>query len=91
MSEPSTPSAHFNSKICGKKIEFSENDKNLISSALSVIWNKTHKKVNMCRFENNRVVLSYLRNEGCLYFDLIDRESLPDIKVKILYKFFFKA
>jgi|1185.fasta_scaffold1181972_1 hypothetical protein len=84
LEEPSTPSAHFNSKIRGKKIELTDKDNKLVSDALSVIWNKTKKKVDICRFEKDIVTVSYLKNEGRLYFDLSDQESLQDIEVKVL-------
>jgi hypothetical protein len=36
-----SPSSIFNSRVHGKKIELNENDKSLISKALSLIWIKT--------------------------------------------------
>ncbi|CAB4417970.1 unnamed protein product [Rhizophagus irregularis] len=75
LKEPSTPSAVFNSKIRGKKIELTKNDNKLISNALSLIWSKTNKKVDICRFEKDMATVTYLKNEGRLYFDLFDQES----------------
>ena len=80
MSKPT--SATLNSKIRGeKRIEFSEDDKNLISTALSLIWQKTEKKVEVCWFERDKVRLSYNKNEGYTYFDLNDQAS--DFSVEV--------
>jgi len=72
-----TPSATFNSKIRGKKIEFAEDEENLISKALSFIWIKTNKKVKSCSFEKCRATI-FFGKEGRAYFDLVDREFLSD-------------
>lgn len=84
LKEPTTPSTHFNSKIRGKKIELTGKDNKLVSNALSLIWNKTNKKVDTCRFEKDMATVTYLKNEGRLYFDLFEQESLQDIEVKVL-------
>lgn len=83
LKEPSTPSAVFNSKIRGKKIELTKNDNKLISNALSLIWSKTNKKVDIYQFEKDMATVTYLKNEGRLYFDLFDQES-QDTEVKVL-------
>ena len=65
----------LNSKICGKKIDFfSDDNENLISIALSLIWLKTNKKIKSCIFEKDWVRVSCRKNEGHAYFDL--QESL---------------
>lgn len=81
-----TPSATFNSKIRGKKkIEFASEHKNIISIALSLIWLKTDQKVEYCWFEKDKVRISYSKNEGRAYFDLLDDEDfLSEFVVKPL-------
>ncbi len=59
----------------GKKID----DENLILSALSLIWIKTNKKVESCCFDQDRVRMSFKKNEECVYFDL--QESLSDFAI----------
>ena len=59
----------------GKKID----DENLILSALSLIWIKTNKKVESCYFDQDRVRMSFKKNEECVYFDL--QESLSDFAI----------
>ena len=69
--EAPTPSSIFNSRVRGKILEFNENDKSLISEALSLIWIKSNKKVDSCLFEKNRVMLS-CNKVGRIYFDLVE-------------------
>lgn len=59
----------------GKKID----DENLILSALSLIWIKTNKKVESCYFDQDRVRMSFKKNEECVYFDL--QESLSGFTI----------
>ena len=70
-----TPSSVLNSKIRGKKIVLPDNDENIISAALSLIWIKSNKKIESCMFEQDKVKISYKKNEGCVYFDLQEQES----------------
>ena len=80
-----TPSSAFNSKIRGKKIVFSPEDENLISTALSVIWTRTNKNVESCYFDKDKVRLSFKKNEGRVYFDL--QESLSEVIIFVLALF----
>ena len=68
-------SSCLNSKIRGKKIFLSDDDENLISNALSLVWIKTNKKIQLCFFEEGRVKIEYKKNEGRIYIDL---QSLSD-------------
>jgi hypothetical protein len=64
----------LNSKIRSKKFVFSsEEDENLISTALSIIWEKTDKKVESCHFDKDKVRMCFKKNGGRLYFDLQDK------------------
>jgi hypothetical protein len=54
-------------------LNYSEDDKNLISTALSLIWKKNDKKVELCQFDNDKVKLSLKNNEGHVYFELQDK------------------
>ena len=66
-----TPSSALNSKIRGRKVEFlSEDDERLITIALSLVWIKTKKKIELCNFDQDKVRLFYKKNEGRVYFDL---------------------
>ena len=67
-----------NERVRGKKIEMSSEDRNLISKALSIIWQKTDKNVKSCFFEKNKVRLVYKKNKGRTYFDLFDELSLEN-------------
>lgn len=78
-----TPSSALNLKIRGKRITFSPEDENLISTALSLIWIKTNKSVESCYFENDTVRLCLKKNEGRVYFDL--SESLASISEVIIF------
>ncbi|PKC59689.1 hypothetical protein RhiirA1_469088 [Rhizophagus irregularis] len=71
-----TPCSVLNSKIRGKKVYLPDDDESLISTALSLVWTKTDKKIDSCTFEQDRVRMSYKKNEGCIYFDL--KESLSN-------------
>src|SRR5579884_2885869 len=71
-----TPCSVLNSKIRGKKVYLPDDDESLISTALSLVWTKTDKKVDLCIFEQDRVRMSYKKNEGRIYFDL--EESLSN-------------
>jgi len=64
-------------------------DENLILSALSLIWIKTNKNVESCHFNQDRVRMSFKKNEGCVYFDL--QETLSDFEFinKVSDKIFF--
>ena len=62
--------ASSSTKILGKRLKFSELDKNLISNALSFIWLKTNKKIEACRFNENNATVTYINNEGHAYFYL---------------------
>jgi hypothetical protein len=77
-----TPSSTFNLKIReNKKIELSPEDHDLISTALSLVWTRTGKRVEACYFENEKVRLSYSRNEGRLYFDLQESLSVSTVSM----------
>ena len=66
-----TSSSTLNSRIRGKKVEFlSDDDEKLITRALSFVWIKTNKKIEACNFDQEKVKVSYKKNEGCVYFDL---------------------
>src|ERR1700722_9837837 len=66
-----TPSSTLNSRIRGKKVEFlSDDDEKLITRALSFVWIKTNKKIKACNFNQEKVKVSYKKNEGRVYFDL---------------------
>src|ERR1700722_14357316 len=66
-----TPSSTLNSRIRGKKVEFlSDDDEKLITRALSFVWIKTNKKIEACNFDQEKVKVSYKKNEGHVYFDL---------------------
>ncbi|UZO00593.1 uncharacterized protein OCT59_011716 [Rhizophagus irregularis] len=71
-----TPSSAFNLKIRGKKVELLPEDEELISLALSIIWTKSNKKIESCNFDQDKVRLSFKKNEGRVYFDL--QESALD-------------
>ncbi|GES76469.1 hypothetical protein GLOIN_2v1781828 [Rhizophagus clarus] len=71
-----TPCSVLNSKIRGKKVYLPDDDESLISTALSLVWTKTDKKIDSCTFEQDRVRMSYKKNEGRIYFDL--EESLSN-------------
>ena len=71
-------SAISNERVRGKKIEMSSEDRNLISKALSIIWQKTDKNVESCFFEKDKVRLVYKKNKGRTYFDLFDKLSLEN-------------
>jgi hypothetical protein len=61
----------------GKKIS-SEDDKNLISKALSLIWIKTNKEVESCYFDKDKVRLTFKKDEKCVYFDLQESLSIEN-------------
>jgi hypothetical protein len=66
-----TSSSTLNSRIRGKKVEFlSDDDEKLITRALSFVWIKTNKKIEACNFDQEKVKVSYKKNEGRVYFDL---------------------
>src|SRR3984957_3500539 len=66
-----TPSSTLNSRIRGKKVEFlSDDDEKLIIRALSFMLIKTNKKIEACNFDQEKVKVSYKKNEGRVYFDL---------------------
>ena len=65
-----TPCSVLNSKIRGKKVYLPDDNESLISTALSLVWTKTDKKIDSCTFEQDRVRMSYKKNEGRIYFDL---------------------
>ena len=71
-------SAVSNERVRGKKIEMSSEDRNLISKALSIIWQKTDKNVESYFFEKDKVRLVYKKNKGRTYFDLFDELSLEN-------------
>ncbi|UZO27062.1 uncharacterized protein OCT59_019271 [Rhizophagus irregularis] len=71
-----TPSSALNLKIRGKKVELLPEDEELISLALSIIWTKSNKKIESCNFDQDKVRLSFKKNEGRVYFDL--QESALD-------------
>ncbi|GET50617.1 hypothetical protein GLOIN_2v1877145 [Rhizophagus irregularis DAOM 181602=DAOM 197198] len=71
-----TPSSALNLKIREKKVELLPEDKELISLALLIIWTKSNKKIESCNFDQDKVRLSFKKNEGCVYFDL--QESALD-------------
>ena len=71
-------SAVSNERVRGKKIEMSSEDRNLISKALSIIWQKTNKNVESYFFEKDKVRLVYKKNKGRTYFDLFDELSLEN-------------
>ncbi|EXX59435.1 uncharacterized protein OCT59_024670 [Rhizophagus irregularis] len=81
--EALTPSSIFNSRIRGKIIELDEHDQSLISEALSIIWTKTHKKVESCLFERNKATV-FCNKNGRIYFDLVEREELSSLEYKKL-------
>jgi hypothetical protein len=55
-------------------MEINETDKNLIASALSLIWIKISKKVKSCLFERNKATV-YCNKSGRIYFDLVKELS----------------
>ena len=65
-----TPATAFNSKICGKRVELSSDEKNLLLTALSIIWLKTNKNVELCIFDQDKVRLTYGKNGERVYFNL---------------------
>ncbi|CAB5185092.1 unnamed protein product [Rhizophagus irregularis] len=71
-----TPFSALNLKIRGKKVELLPEDEELISLALSIIWTKSNKKIESCNFDQDKVRLSFKKNEGRVYFDL--QESALD-------------
>ncbi|GET63635.1 hypothetical protein GLOIN_2v1875277 [Rhizophagus irregularis DAOM 181602=DAOM 197198] len=71
-----TPSSALNLKIRGKKVELLPEDEELISLALSIIWTKSNKKIESCNFDQDKVRLSFKKNEERVYFDL--QESALD-------------
>ncbi|GES83023.1 hypothetical protein GLOIN_2v1781828 [Rhizophagus clarus] len=88
-----TPCSVLNSKIRGKKVYLPDDDESLISTALSLVWTKTDKKIDSCTFEQDRVRMSYKKNEGRIYYDLeeslsnftfIDKLHLIVIKIQSL-------
>ncbi|PKY35074.1 hypothetical protein RhiirB3_455420 [Rhizophagus irregularis] len=93
-----TPCSVLNSKIRGKKVYLPDDDESLISTALSLVWTKTDKKIDSCTFEQDRVRMSYKKNEGHIYFDLeeslsnftfIDKDNLAELQhYKSLYELY---
>ncbi|GBB96233.1 hypothetical protein RclHR1_27070001 [Rhizophagus clarus] len=93
-----TPCSVLNSKIRGKKVYLPDDDESLISTALSLVWTKTDKKIDSCTFEQDRVRMSYKKNEGRIYFDLeeslsnftfIDKDNLAELQhYKSLYELY---
>ncbi|UZO14003.1 uncharacterized protein OCT59_005475 [Rhizophagus irregularis] len=86
-----TPSSALNLKFRGKKVELLPEDEELISLALSIIWTKFNKKIESCNFDqDNKVRLSFKKNEGRVYFDL--QESALDFTFinKVFHKALFK-
>ncbi|GBC33777.2 hypothetical protein GLOIN_2v1881506 [Rhizophagus irregularis DAOM 181602=DAOM 197198] len=85
-----TPSSALNLKIRGKKVELLPEDEELISLALSIIWTKSNKKIESCNFDQDKVRLSFKKNEGRVYFDL--QESALDFTFinKVFHKALFK-
>ena len=67
-----TSSSALNAKVRGNKVFLSDDDKNLISTALSLIWIKTNKRIESCIFDQDRARITYKNNEGRMYFDLKD-------------------
>ncbi|RGB23534.1 hypothetical protein C1646_774339 [Rhizophagus diaphanus] len=49
-----TPCPVLNSKIYGKKVYLPDDDESLISTALSLVWTKTNKKIDSYTFEQDR-------------------------------------
>jgi hypothetical protein len=80
--EVPTPSSVFNSRV-RNKMEVNENDKGLISNALSIIWRKTNKKVESCVFERNKVTVC-CNKSGRIYFDLVE-EYDESVEAKVLF------
>ncbi|UZO24414.1 uncharacterized protein OCT59_016716 [Rhizophagus irregularis] len=86
----------LNSKICEKKVYLSDDNESLISTALFLVWTKTDKNIDLCTFEQDRVRMSYKKNEGHIYFDLeeslsnftfIDKDNLAELQhYKSLYE-----
>ena len=83
--EVPTPSSVFNLRV-RNKIEVNENDKSLISKALSIIWMKTNKKVESCLFERNKATVC-CNKSGRIYFDLVE-EYNESVETKVLSFFF---
>jgi len=83
-----TPSA-LNLNIRGRVIELLPEDNDLISIALSIIWKKTNKEVESCNFDQDKVKLSFKKNEGCVYFDLQESSSDFTFINKVFYKGLF--
>ncbi|EXX54051.1 hypothetical protein RirG_238200 [Rhizophagus irregularis DAOM 197198w] len=91
-----TPCSVLNSKIRGKKVYLPDDDESLISTALSLVWTKVDKKIDSYIFEQDRVRMSYKKNEGRIYFDLeeslsnftfIDKNNLAELQhYKSLYE-----
>ncbi|GET64575.1 hypothetical protein GLOIN_2v1470718 [Rhizophagus irregularis DAOM 181602=DAOM 197198] len=50
-----TPRSVLNSKIHRKKVYLPDDDESLISTALSLVWTKTDKKIDSCTFEQDRL------------------------------------
>ena len=73
-------SATLNEKHRGKKLNITNQNKNLISNALSFIWLITNKKIERCTFlmnnTGNAVKIDYKKGEGSLFFDLHNNEKL---------------
>ena len=79
--EVPTPTSVFNSRV-RNKMEFSENDKSLISKALSIIWMKTDKRVESCLFERNKATVC-CNKSGRIYFDLVEEHD-ESVETKVL-------
>ena len=76
----SSISAILNEKHRGKKLNITDQNKNLISNALSLIWLITNKKIERCTFITNNigdaVKIDYKKGKGSLFFDLHNNEKL---------------
>ncbi|UZO00912.1 uncharacterized protein OCT59_012026 [Rhizophagus irregularis] len=62
-----TPRSVLNSKIHRKKVYLPDDDESLISTALSLVWTKTDKKIDSCTFEQDRDNLAELQHYKFLY------------------------
>ncbi|PKK55377.1 hypothetical protein RhiirC2_802565, partial [Rhizophagus irregularis] len=57
----------LNSKIHGKKVYLFDDNESLISTALSLVWTKTDKKIDLCTFKQDRDNLAELQHYKSLY------------------------
>ncbi|PKK56878.1 hypothetical protein RhiirC2_799123 [Rhizophagus irregularis] len=60
-----TPCSVLNSKIHRKKVYLSDDNESLISTALSLVWTKMDKKIDLCTFEQDRYATFFVSVDKC--------------------------